>query len=388
LVSDINIAYSGGVANAQINAGVILNADVNANAAIAQSKLNLNAATTRANATGITQADLGVASFNNVEFVSTNGWIQIADNSIANGKLVNSNITIGSTSINLGGSSTTLAGLASVTSTAFTGNLTGNVTGNVTSTGTSTFATVTATNLTVTNTITGSISGNAATSTLTARNTSTTSHYITFSESASGAASQFTDTGLRFTPTNDVLTVGNITLIGNTGSISVTGNILPGANAPTDSGQNLGSTSNRWNTVWATTLQGTSTRSLYADLAENYLGDNSYEPGTVLIFGGVEEVTITTQKGDRRVAGVVSTDPAHLMNSALEGNHVTALALQGRVPCKVLGRVAKGDLLVTSAIPGYAIVDNDACAGTIIGKALQDKLDDSKGCIEIVVGRV
>jgi hypothetical protein len=384
VVSDIGITYSGGVVNAQLNAGVILNADVNANAAIAQSKLNLNAATTRANATGITQADLGVASFNNVEFVSTNGWIQIANNSIANGKLVNSNITIGSTSINLGGSSATLAGLTNVTSTVFTGNLTGNVT----STGTSTFTTLNVTNLTATNTITGSISGNAVTSTLTARNTSTTSHYITFSESASGAASQFSDTGLRFTPTNDVLTVGSVTLTGSTGSISVTGNILPAANAPTDSGQNLGSTSNRWNTVWATTLQGTSTRSLYADLAENYLGDNSYEPGTVLIFGGVEEVTITTQKGDRRVAGVVSTDPAHLMNSALEGKHVTALALQGRVPCKVLGRVAKGDLLVTSAIPGYAIVDNDARAGTIIGKALQDKLDDSKGCIEIVVGRV
>lgn len=389
LVSDVSITFSGGTVNAQINAGVILNADVNANAAIAQSKLNMNAATTRANATGITQADRGLASFNSAEFTATNGWISIANNGIANSKLTNSSITIGSTPVSLGGTVTTITGLSSVTSTSFSGDVTGNLTGNVTaSSGTSSFSTATATNLTVTNTITGSVSGNAATSTLTARNTSTTSHYITFSESASGAASQFTDTGLRFTPTNDVLSVGGtITLTGSTGSISVTGSILPGTNNPTDSGQSLGSLTNRWNTVWATTFNGTSTRSLYADLAENYLADHNYEPGTVLVFGGEQEVTTTNAKGDRRVAGVVSTEPAHLMNSALEGNNVVALALQGRVPCKVLGKVNKGDILVTSAIPGYAIVDNDPKTGTVIGKALSEKLDDSKGLVEIVVGR-
>jgi len=388
LVSDINITYLAGVVNAQINTGAILNADVNANAAIAQSKLAMNAATTRANATGITQADRGLASFNSAEFTATNGWIAIADNSIANNKLTNSSITIGATPVSLGGTVTTITGLTSVTSTGFTGNVTGNLTGNVTSSGTSTFNSATITSLTATNTITGSISGNAATATLTARNTSTTSHYITFSESASGAASQFTDTGLRFTPTNDVLSVGNITLTGSTGSISVTGNILPGANSPTDSGQNLGSVTNRWNTVWATVFNGTSTKSLYADLAENYLADQTYEPGTVLIFGGEYEVTVTDKKGDRRAAGVVSSEPAHLMNSALEGDNVIALALQGRVPCKVLGKVNKGDTLVTSAIPGYAIVDNDPRNGTIIGKAVSEKADDAKGLVEIVVGRV
>jgi hypothetical protein len=388
LVSDINITYSAGVVNAQINTGAILNADVNANAAIAQSKLAMNAATTRVNATGITQADRGLASFNSAEFTATNGWIAIANNGIANNKLTNSSITIGSTPVSLGGTVTTIAGLTSVTSTNFFGNLNGTVT----TTGTSTFETINVTNLTATNTITGSISGNAATATLTARNTSTTSHYITFSESSSGAASQFTDTGLQYTPTNDVLTVGTITLTGNTGAISassidVTGNILPGTNSPTDSGQNLGSISNRWNTVWATVFNGTSTRSLYADLAENYLADQTYEPGTVLVFGGEKEVTVTDKKGDRRVAGVVSSEPAHLMNSALEGDNVIALALQGRVPCKVLGRVSKGDTLVTSAIPGYAIVDNDPRNGTIIGKAVGEKTNESKGIVEIVVGR-
>jgi hypothetical protein len=75
------------------------------------------------------------------------------------------------------------------------------------------------------------------------------------------------------------------------------------------------------------------------------------------------------------------------MNSHLEGNNIVALALQGRVPCKVLGKVTKGDLLVASAIPGYAIVDNNPRVGTVIGKALENKLDNDKGTIEVVVGK-
>ena len=76
------------------------------------------------------------------------------------------------------------------------------------------------------------------------------------------------------------------------------------------------------------------------------------------------------------------------MNSQLEGDTVVALALQGRVPTKVLGRIKKGDLMVTSPVKGYACVDNNAKSGTIIGKALENKDDDGYGIIEVVVGRV
>ena len=136
------------------------------------------------------------------------------------------------------------------------------------------------------------------------------------------------------------------------------------------------------------TFNCVATEALYTDLAENYLGDADYEPGTVLVFGGVEEVTTTAQKGDHRVAGVVTTNPAHLMNSALEGEYVVGIALQGRVPCKVLGKVEKGDLLVTSAVAGYAIVDNNPRVGTVIGKAVGTKDDAGYGVVEVVVGRV
>ena len=126
----------------------------------------------------------------------------------------------------------------------------------------------------------------------------------------------------------------------------------------------------------------------YADLAENYIGDEAYEAGTVVVFGGDEEITACTIKGDRKVAGVVSTNPAYLMNNKLEGDTVVPLALTGRVPCKVIGHVAKGDMLVTSAIPGYAIVNNDPSLGTVIGKAVGTKDDDGRGIVEVVVGRL
>jgi len=142
------------------------------------------------------------------------------------------------------------------------------------------------------------------------------------------------------------------------------------------------------NTLTATNFNGTASAANYADLAEKYVGDEAYEPGTVVVFGGAEEITACTTKGDRKVAGVVSTDPAYLMNNALEGDTVLPLALTGRVPCKVIGKVAKGDMLVTSGVPGYAIVDNDPKLGTVIGKAVGTKDDDDRGVVEVVVGRL
>lgn len=169
----------------------------------------------------------------------------------------------------------------------------------------------------------------------------------------------------------------NITFTG-----SVNSNILP----DTNSTRNIGSNAIRWDTVYADVFNGVATEAKYADLAEKYTADYHYEAGTVVVFGGREEITVTDKKGDRRVAGVVSTNPAYLMNSDLVDNAL-AIALQGRVPCKVLGKAAKGDMLVSSAIPGYAVVDNDARIGTVIGKSLEDKTDDGKSVIEIVVGR-
>ena len=137
--------------------------------------------------------------------------------------------------------------------------------------------------------------------------------------------------------------------------------------------------------IFANVFRGTATRAQYADLAENYLADNQYEPGTVLEFGGDYEVTLASDE-TRRVAGVVSTNPAYLMNDKLEGDNVVAVALQGRVPCKVRGSIRKGDLMVSGG-NGYARPTHDPKIGTIIGKALED-FNGVEGVIEIVVGRI
>jgi hypothetical protein len=138
---------------------------------------------------------------------------------------------------------------------------------------------------------------------------------------------------------------------------------------------------------WALGASATLEATFSADLAEYYSADSEYEPGTVLVFGGSAEVTITTQFGDSRVAGVVSTDPAFTMNGQLEGIRA-CVALQGRVPCKVLGKVRKGDLLTTAGIAGHAAKAINPQVGTIIGKALENKDTLEAGVIEVAVGRV
>jgi hypothetical protein len=132
---------------------------------------------------------------------------------------------------------------------------------------------------------------------------------------------------------------------------------------------------------------GASFQATYADLAEYYSADADYEPGTVLVFGGEAELTITAVSSDSRVAGVVTTNPAYVMNASLEGTRA-CLALQGRIPVKVIGTVRKGDMLTTSNTPGYAIKAMNPIVGTIIGKALENKDDPGIGVIQVAIGRM
>jgi hypothetical protein len=162
-----------------------------------------------------------------------------------------------------------------------------------------------------------------------------------------------------------------------------TGNITGGniVNANGNGVGNIGSSSVYFNTVFAK-----ATSAQYADLAEKYTADAEYTSGTVLSFGGTQEVTITLTDADHRVAGVVSTDPAYVMNAGLDSEHVATVALTGRVPCSVTGTVRKGDSMV-SAGNGVARAEANPAVSTVIGKALED-FDGESGTIEIVVGRV
>jgi hypothetical protein len=142
--------------------------------------------------------------------------------------------------------------------------------------------------------------------------------------------------------------------------------------------------------ITANVFVGTATSAQYADLAENYLADADYLPGTVLIFGGEAEVTAATTPTSTRIAGVVTTQPAHVMNSHLVGPHVACIALRGRVPVKVMGVVRKGDVLVSAGEGhiGYAVAalyPRDVPAAAMVGKAIGDKLDAGPGVVEALI---
>jgi cold shock CspA family protein len=170
-------------------------------------------------------------------------------------------------------------------------------------------------------------------------------------------------------------TAGSTTTVTTGGSVTTT-NITTGAAAT------AGTITGNWSLTAGSRMQAT-----YADLAEYYEGDREYAVGTVLVFGGDKEVTESTTHRTTRVAGVVSDQSAYIMNSGCPGIK-TCVALQGRVPVNVIGAVAKGDMLVASSIPGYAVVDNDPKVGTVIGKAVGVKTDSDRGTVEAVVGRV
>jgi hypothetical protein len=140
-------------------------------------------------------------------------------------------------------------------------------------------------------------------------------------------------------------------------------------------------------TITGGTFSGVSTTAKYADLAENYLADAEYAPGTVVVFGGDKEITASNRTHDKRVAGVVSTKPAYLMNSDLVDS--IPVAFTGRVPCLVRGPVEKGDPLVTSDTYGVATALNTDLftPGCVLGKALESIVDNSIQTIEVAVGR-
>ena len=167
----------------------------------------------------------------------------------------------------------------------------------------------------------------------------------------------------------------------NAGSADPIPALMPATNSNID----LGIQSLKWKRVYADTFIGTATTAAYADLAENYLADCKYEYGTVLEFGGTNEVTIASTNTSR-VAGIVSQNPAHLMNTDCQGDFVVPLALQGRVPCKVLGSVAKGDMMI-SAGNGFARAEHSPKIGAVVGKALEN-FEGESGVIEVVVGRL
>jgi hypothetical protein len=272
---------------------------------------------------------------------------------------------------------------------------------------------------TITATLTGtatSVTSQANSATITAASTNTANQIVLRDGSGDFSAGAITATGAGITALNAsnlasgtvpsarltgtyAITAANVTSQSNSATIAAasintfstivlrdaSGNFSAGAitaggilNGNANGVGNIGSSTGYFNTVFAK-----ATSAEYADIAEIYASDADYAPGTVLIFGGSAEVTISNEDASPRVAGVVSTNPAHLMNSNADG---VAVALTGRVPTHVVGQVRKGDMMVATK-DGQARAEASPAMGTVIGKALED-FDGTHGTIEVVVGRL
>jgi hypothetical protein len=157
-----------------------------------------------------------------------------------------------------------------------------------------------------------------------------------------------------------------------------TGKLIPGA----DNVYDLGTASLRFKTIY-----GVSTSALYADLAERFAADAEYPAGTVMSMGGIAEVTACLTDACEDVFGVISTNAAYLMNAGA-GENAThpAIAVQGRVPVRVIGFISKGDRLVSAGNGlARAALKSELTAFNVIGRSLQNKTYETAGIVEAVV---
>jgi len=207
--------------------------------------------------------------------------------------------------------------------------------------------------------------------------------FVPFVNSTSGNANLVADSVLTYNASSKVLGAGALSITGNivANNVNVGTGILTGRTLTTGANTTQGNITGNWILTAGSLLQST-----YADLAEYYAADSDIEPGTIVEFGGVAEITICNNELSPKVAGVVSTNPAYVMNSMIETEYPVMVALQGRVPVKVTGSISKGDLLV-SAGNGLAKSYSQPPIGTVLGKALQD-FEGVEGTIEIAVGRL
>lgn len=182
-------------------------------------------------------------------------------------------------------------------------------------------------------TITADLTGTSSLVNCTANNTTNETVYLTFVDGATGSQELETDVNLSYNPSTNVLTT-------------------------------------------------TATEAQYADLAERYTSDLDYPEGTVVVFGGSKEITQSTEENDTRIAGVISVKYAYLMNKDEEG---PAVALKGKVPCRVVGSVAKGDLLVPSSTPGHAVASQNPNPMAVLGRSMVDDSETHPRLITIQV---
>ena len=190
------------------------------------------------------------------------------------------------------------------------------------------------------------------------------------------------NTGFYKTGTADQI---GFTAGGTTRVLANTGGIHPNASTT----YNLGGAANKWKGVYATNFFGQATSALYADLAERFEADEVLEEGDVVMIGGEKEITKTDRESTPEVFGVISTSPAYAMNADGGTNDTHPyVALAGRIPVKVVGKVLKGQRLVASSQTGIAIAAETKNIFAVVGRALESSDELGVKLIQSVVGKL
>jgi len=203
-----------------------------------------------------------------------------------------------------------------------------------------------------------------------------------------------------------------------TGDILTNGNILPQDPASSISPDDIGGAGNYFSegyaikTYWNTDCHfdgtskatdsvimtgdynlavGSTLESTYSDLGERFAADEIYDAGTVVKLGGLEEITKTMEEEDTDVFGIISAKPGFGLNGSAGPKETHPhVAMTGRIPCKVIGPVKKGDRLCSSEIPGVAKKADiqSVSSFAIIGRALEDFDGEGEGTVLVVVGPI
>jgi len=335
------------------------------------------------NDSGIANATSGFTFDKSTNAVSTSGTITATGN-ISGGNIVSTGLLTTTSNVNGGNVIATanvqggnLVSTGIVTSTGnviapyFIGNVIGNISGNLTVGGANTqvvFNDNGVANATAGFTFNKSTNAVSTTGTITATGNIVGGNIITSALVSAATLS----------------TTGNATLanIISAGTLSInSGNAATAIiNAAGNGTGNIGSASAVFNTVYAK-----ATSAVYADLAEAYLADFDYVPGTVVSIGGTQEITMSIIDSDTKAIGVISTNPAFKMNDALTGQYPLQVALVGRVPAYVNGPVRRGEMMV-SAGNGRLRSELNPKVGSVLGRALED-FDGESGVIEVLIGR-
>lgn len=190
----------------------------------------------------------------------------------------------------------------------------------------------------------------------------------------------------RLVNTTSLTASGNTALSGTTiisGTATIATAVLPDTNGT----RNLGSSSFKFGNIHANYLIGTSIQAQYADLAERFASDQAYPAGTVVALGGAAEITAAAEELTEDVFGVVSTKAAYLMNAGAGSDEThPAIAVNGRVPVRVIGRINKGDRLVAAGNGlARAGTRNEISSFNVIGRSLENKTTDGEGVILAIV---